>query len=117
MIYGFKPGVGAFGIDPGLEMFAYNLGREFTWRSMFNTFSLMPFIALFVLRWAPRVLQGFFWAIVPIWFIVHIFVALDEETRIFLVPFAVVFVPIVLCAAVAQIRQPLVAPVETVSGS
>jgi hypothetical protein len=111
LVYGFKPGTGAFGMDPGLPIFLYNVGREFTWRMLITTFSLIPLIAIVTLRKAPGILQRFFWAIVPIWFLVHVFVALDEETRLFLVPVAVVFIPIVLRVLVTQIQASF-APAE-----
>jgi len=38
-------------------------------------------------------LQSFFLVIVPVWFIIHLFYSVMAETRLLLVPFALVFVP------------------------
>jgi hypothetical protein len=41
----------------------------------------------------PRALKIFFWVVVPAWFGVHFFTALVAETRLLLVPLALVFIP------------------------
>jgi hypothetical protein len=77
----------------GLPLFAYNLSRSLTYVQLFAVLGIVPVLAL--AGWArwPRELRAFFWAIVPVWAVIHAFAAVVAEARLFLVPQALVFVP------------------------
>ena len=81
------------GQDPGLEMLDYNVTRGQTWDLVFQTLNVLPLLALIAWRrWSPA-LKAFGVAIVPAWFVIHAFTAVLAESRLLLVPLAVVFVP------------------------
>lgn len=82
-----------YGHPPGLELFSFNVQRPVTWIQLFKTLGLLPLLAVFSFKKWPRVLQSFFLAIVPVWLIVHFFYSVLAETRLLLVPFALIFVP------------------------
>lgn len=93
VFYGRRPLITPYGNSPGIELLRYNLGRYITWVQLFATLGLLPILALLSMpRW-PRTLYAFFWAIVPIWFAVHLAASVMAETRLFLVPHALVFIP------------------------
>ena len=78
---------------PGFELFKYNVGRRRTWMQLLATLGVLPIMALFSFdRW-PRPLKTFFWTIIPIWLLVHLFLSVMAETRTLLVPQALIFVP------------------------
>lgn len=79
---------------PGWYFFFFNTQDDpEAWRQLYTTFGVLPFICLAYLRRLPRVLQGFLWLVAPIWFLVHLVMAIWAETRQLLVPMALVFVP------------------------
>jgi hypothetical protein len=79
--------------QPGFDLLCYNLGRPKTWMQLFATLSLLPFLAILSFqRWHP-LLRAFFWTVVPIWFVIHAFGSVMAESRLFLVPLALIFVP------------------------
>lgn len=93
-VYGWNPGNGV--TFPGLALLLRNVTQAVTWRNLFLTLNIVPFLALYQLRRAPALLQRFFWTLVPLWFAIHFVAAAADETRLFLVPYIVVLVPIVL---------------------
>ena len=86
----------AQGKDPGLELFDYNVTRGQTWDFVFQTLNILPLLALLAWRRWPPALQAFGVAIVPAWFVIHVFTSVLAESRLLLVPLAVVFIPGVL---------------------
>jgi hypothetical protein len=92
--FGLRPGDWA---NPwGLENVAANLSDTRTVALLAATMNVLPLITLWRLRRLPAILRGFFWILVPVWFAVHAYIARLKETRYFLVPLAVVFIPAVL---------------------
>lgn len=81
------------GHHPGLDLLQYNLFRAVTWRQLLATLSIVPIVAVIGYRTWPVQLQAFFWVIVPVWFVVHALGAVMAETRLLLVPQAMVFIP------------------------
>jgi hypothetical protein len=75
---------------------AANLSDTRTVALLAATMNVLPLITLWRLRRLPAILRGFFWILVPVWFAVHAYIARLKETRYFLVPLAVVFIPAVL---------------------
>ncbi|MGD0174937.1 MAG: hypothetical protein ABSC61_11025 [Anaerolineales bacterium] len=82
-----------YGHIPGFDLLVYNLFHPVTWVMLIATLGILPFLAVFSYpRW-PRGLKAFFWTVVPIWFFVHAFGGVMAETRLFLVPQALIFIP------------------------
>jgi hypothetical protein len=92
----------ANGQDAGLDLLDYNLTRGVTWDFVFQTLNVLPLLALIAWRRWPRELQAFGLAIVPAWVAIHLFTSVLAESRLLLVPLAVVFIP----GALAGLREP-----------
>jgi hypothetical protein len=82
-----------YGKHHGFELFGYNVGRGVTWQNIFETVTIVPMIALYRVREWPPALRTFALAVVPIWLVVHLFGAVLAETRLLLVPYALVAIP------------------------
>jgi len=91
--YGSQELLIPYGHYPGLDLLQYNLFRIVTWHQLIATLSIIPIIAIIGYHKWPLQLRVFFWTIVPIWFIIHLFGAVMAETRLFLVPQAMIFIP------------------------
>lgn len=85
--------VDADGHYPGLDMLMYNLLRGITWLQLFATLGILPLFALLGYPKSSLQLKTFFWVIVPAWLIIHMFGGVMAESRCFLVPQAMVFIP------------------------
>jgi len=77
----------------GLDLLRYNLFRAITWSQLFATLSILPALALLAYKKWPLALRTFFWVVAPVWFLVHPFTSVMAETRVFLVPQALIFIP------------------------
>jgi hypothetical protein len=93
LAYGPQHLILPYGHKIGLDLLAYNLGRSRTWVQLMGTFNIVPVLALMAYARWPQTLRRFFWLVVPAWFLVHWVGAVMEETRLLLVPMALVFVP------------------------
>ena len=83
----------ANGRTAGFELLDYNLFRGITWDHLFQTLTIVPLLAVAAWRNWPRELVAFGLAIVPAWFLIHVFTSVLAETRLVLVPLALVFIP------------------------
>jgi hypothetical protein len=81
---------------PGVPLFLYNVTRQFTWDQLWRTLGLTPVLSLASLPAWPRLWKWFFILLCPIWFTIHAFASVAAETRLFLVPQSLVFIPGVL---------------------
>ena len=94
LIYGMRPYiVPTAGKKPILPLLTFNLTWWRTWVFLFATLGLMPLMALVSWKGWPVPLRRFFWAVVPVWFPAHFALAHAPETRLFLVPQVLVFIP------------------------
>ena len=91
-ILGPRPVLFPYG-HSGLDLLRYNLFRWITWVQLFGTLGIIPILAMMSFRQWPPQLRAFFWVIVPIWFLVLMFLTAAAESRGFLVPQALVFIP------------------------
>ncbi|NJC97980.1 MAG: hypothetical protein FIB03_16870 [Anaerolineae bacterium] len=91
--YGEQKFLTADGYYPGVGLLILNLTRWISWEQLLITLGLVPFLAIFAFGSWPRPLKIIFWLVVPIWFGVHFFASLVAESRLFLVPQALVFIP------------------------
>ncbi len=95
-----------YGISVGLERLFANLTSSVGWLELTLTFGLVPLLSIAALSVAPRVLRDIWFLIVPAWIAVHLVVAVAAETRLFLVPMALVFIPCVLFLVVGRSQTP-----------
>jgi hypothetical protein len=94
LVYGVRPYiVPTAGVSPILPLLTFNLTWWRTWVFLFATLGILPLLALAGWRGWPPVLRRYFWAVVPVWFPVHFALAHAPETRLFLVPQVLIFVP------------------------
>jgi hypothetical protein len=93
VIFPDRPVSMPYGHAMGPDLLQYNLFRGITWAQLFATLSIVPALALLAYKkWQPA-LRIFFWVVVPLWFLIHPFTSVMAETRVFLVPQALVFIP------------------------
>lgn len=64
--------------------------------NLFGTVTLTPFIALWWLKKTDLFFKFLFWLITPFWIILHFSLSAAEESRLFLVPYVLVWLPITL---------------------
>lgn len=86
-----------YGHAPGAPLLRYNLLRRETWRQLFATMNFTPFFAAAAWRQWPPFLRGAFVVLIPPWVTVHAVAAVMAESRLFLVPMALVVIPGALC--------------------
>ena len=67
-----------------------------TYMEMYGVFTLLPFISLIILRRSNPYLKRWFWAVIPLWFTVHFFLVVAYQSRLFLVPTFLIFLPMIL---------------------
>lgn len=99
-----------YGNHPGFPLLIYNVTRGFTWDRLFKTFGLIPLVGLMFFPVWPALWKRFFIVLCPVWFGIHLFLGVVAETRLFLVPYAVIFVPGVLFFTTyltSKVKQPL----------
>lgn len=94
------------GQAPGLPLLDYNLSRQLTWSNLFATLGFVPLLGLAAYNSWPRLWRAFFWIVCPAWFGAHFLLGVVAETRLFLVPQAMVFIPGVLFLLNQLLRRP-----------
>jgi hypothetical protein len=107
LYYGYVPAQ-VWKVPSGIEMIKLNLLSTVAVKSYFEmlgVFSLIPFIILYKFRSAPLLLRTWFIFIVPVWFAVHVYSVVIYQTRLFLVPVIIVFIPILLYIIENQYRN------------
>lgn len=92
-VLGPRPAFYPHGVRFGIDLFVFNMTQMATWVQLFATLGLLPVLAICSMRYWPVRLYGFFWAVVPGWFLIHPFFSVMAESRNFLVPHALIFVP------------------------
>jgi hypothetical protein len=82
-----------WGVSQGLPLVVANLSSQHTLTLLALTLSILPLLTLWEFTRLPDFVKGLFWLMVPLWFAAHLAMALANETRLFLVPLATVFIP------------------------
>jgi hypothetical protein len=86
-------------VPTGLPMIKLNLASAVAGKAYFEmvgVFSVIPFIILYTFKRHLLLLRTWFITIVPLWFAVHIYSVVIYQTRLFLVPTILVFIPMML---------------------
>lgn len=91
--FGYRPAVGIHGMSTPSEFLVFNLTFLRLYPLLIGTLGIVPLMVVFGLRKLPPVLRSWFWLIVPAWFTVHFLMSTAVETRLFLVPQALIFIP------------------------
>ena len=85
-------------LPPGWDLLHRNVTDSRTWVNLFHTVGILPFVCVYAWRWWSAPLRLIAIAVVPVWVVVHFVAGLALETRLFAVPFVLVFVPGALVA-------------------
>lgn len=110
-VFGMKPYiVPTAGKKPILPLLLFNLTWWRTWVFLFATLGILPLLGLASWRAWPVTLRRYFWAIVPVWFPLHFSLAHAPETRLFLVPQVLLFIPAALLGIGYWATRPVAAP-------
>jgi len=96
VFFGEQQFLTAHGNYPGKGILYFNIFNLRSWEQIWSTAGIIPFLALFSYRKWPKHLKVFFWVIVPVWGIIHFLASVVAETRLFLVPLSLIFIPCVL---------------------
>ncbi len=86
-------------VPSGIAMVKLNLASAVAAKAYFEmigVFGVIPFILLYTFKRFPVIMKTWFIALVPIWFAVHIYSVVIYQTRLFLVPVILVFLPMML---------------------
>lgn len=96
--FGYRPQT-VWKVPAGLPMLKLNLVSFVAIKGyfeMFGAFSILPLICLYKFKQCSLILRIWFVAIVPIWFFVHFYSVVTYQSRTFLVPTFLIFLPMVL---------------------
>ncbi len=79
-------------VYPGLSLLQSNVSNPLTWVGLAQMYSLLPLSLVFWSYW-PVILRSYLVFVAVPWFAAQFTFASADETRLFLVPLAIVFVP------------------------
>jgi hypothetical protein len=91
LIYGPRPFLEI--AIPGWDLFVCNLTSVDTYFYLFATFSAIPIIALLRIKEWPLLFVRILWLMLPVWVVIHLFMGVASEARLFLVPYVLIFLP------------------------
>lgn len=86
----------AYGYRPGKQLLYKNVVNLLSWQKIFMTVGIIPLLALLAYPKWSRHLKIFFWTVVPLWGLIHFVASVVAETRLFLVPLSLIFIPATL---------------------
>lgn len=96
--YGYRPQQ-LWKAKAGLGMLKLNLFSAVAVKSyceLIGTFGVIPFIILYRFKVFPHLLKKWFLFLIPIWFAVHYISVVAYQTRLFMVPIILIFLPMML---------------------
>jgi hypothetical protein len=91
--FGYQPAVGIHGMTSPKDFFMFNITFFRMYPLLLGTLSVIPIVVMFNLGNLPAILRHWFWLIVPFWFLIHLAKGTAVETRLFLVPQVIIFLP------------------------
>lgn len=107
MYYGYQPQQ-VWKAPAGLPMLKLNLFSAVgvkAYMELIGTFAVIPLIILYKFRAFPHLLKKWFLFLVPVWFAVHYVSVVAYQTRLFLVPIILIFIPMLLWLVEKEIAQ------------
>ncbi len=94
--YGPRPFMEPMGYSVGMDLLRKNFLDFNTYFFLFGTLGFFPLLGLLFWNSWPSILQRFFWAMVPVWILIHLPFGVLSEARLFLVPHLLIFMPAAL---------------------
>lgn len=102
LLFGWRPPSPVYGNHGVVDFLRFNLTNRYTFPELLGSFGLIPVLSLLCWRcWTPE-LRRWFWLIVPAWLVLHLGFGLIRETRLLLVPYALLLLPGLLLCFVAR---------------
>lgn len=105
--YGYQPQQ-VWKVPAGLPMLKLNLFSAVgvkAYMELIGTFGVIPFIILYKFRSFPLLLRKWFIFMVPVWFAIHYVSVVAYQTRLFLVPVILIFIPMMLWLVEKELYQ------------
>ncbi|MEX1238340.1 MAG: hypothetical protein WEB30_01435 [Cyclobacteriaceae bacterium] len=99
LYYGYQEAKGIHGITSPIDYLSFNFTFLRMYPQLFGTLALIPVVVIICFNKIPRILRNWFWLIVPSWILIHLIKSITAETRLFLVPHALIFIPAMLYLA------------------
>lgn len=96
--YGYRPQQ-EWKAPAGFPMLKLNLFSAVgvkAYMELIGTFGVIPLIILYKFRRFPHLLKKWFIFLVPVWFVVHYVSVVAYQTRLFMVPIVLIFIPMIL---------------------
>ncbi len=96
--FGYRPQQ-VWKVPAGLPMLKLNLLSAVgvkAWLELIGTFGMLPLLILYKFKSFPHLLKKWFIFLVPVWFGVHYVSVVAYQTRLFMVPMILIFIPMVL---------------------
>lgn len=91
--YGHREAMGINDMNSVREFLVFNLTFKRMYLQMIGTLAFLPIVVILFLNKLSPILRTWFWIVVPVWFVIHLCYAAAVESRLFLVPQALIFVP------------------------
>ncbi len=107
MYFGYRPQQ-VWKAQAGLPMLKLNLASAVgvkAYMELLSTYAVVPLMLLYRFKRAPHLLRKWFLFLVPIWFLVHYVSVVAYQTRLFMVPFVIVMLPMLLWQIEKEIQQ------------
>jgi len=105
LYYGYREYEGIDKMKSFIDFLEYNFSNYRTFPLLLGTLSVIPLIVMFNVSKLPELLRNWFWLIVPFWFTLHFIKSNAQESRLFLVPFALILLPSMLFIAESWYAQ------------
>jgi hypothetical protein len=106
MYFGYKPQQ-VWKAAAGWPMLKLNLFSAVgikAFMELIGTFAVIPLIILYKFKSFPHILRKWFLFIVPVWFAVHYVSVVAYQTRLFMVPFIMIMMPMLLWLVEKEIQ-------------
>jgi hypothetical protein len=96
--FGYRPQQ-VWKVPAGLQMLKLNLASATAvkaYMELIATFAVIPLIILYKFKSFPYLLKKWFLFLVPVWFLIHFVSVVAYQTRLFMVPFILIMLPMLL---------------------
>jgi hypothetical protein len=94
-------------VPAGLPMLKLNLMSAVgvkAYMELIGTFAVIPLIIFYNFKQFPLLLKKWFLFLTPIWFMVHYLSVVAYQTRLFMVPFILIMIPMMLWLIEKEIK-------------
>jgi len=107
MYFGYKPQQ-VWKVPAGLPMLKLNLFSAVglkAYMELIGTFGVIPFIILYKFRQFPYLLKKWFIFLAPLWVVANYISVVAYQTRLFMVPFIIIILPMFLLLIEQEIKN------------